>query len=188
MYRVVHVFVYSFVHWFKSAPHNFSNASAGTIKAAEWCSLITVYIPLGLISIWGTCDSDSDTKVVLDHTMSLVLAIYVACAHMMTVERASVYCSCITNYVGNLTHLYPTIPPRPNHHVAFHIFDYLVLFGPVHSWWTFPFKHLIGVLQRELKNTMFHSYLKDVMLHAWLSQPNCPTSICECQGGLQGPP
>ena len=133
--------------WLDSPPRNFGNASAGTIKADEWRSLITIYIPLALISIWGTHNPDSDNKAVLDHTMSLVSAVYMACSRMMTIERATTYRSCIANYVGNLKHLYPAVPLRPNHHAAFYIFDYLVLFGPVHSWWTFPFKQLIGVLQ-----------------------------------------
>jgi len=53
-----------------------------------------------------------------------------------------------------LTHLYELHPhtaahrKRPNVHAAFHIYDFLLLFGPVMSWWTFPFEHLIGVLQR----------------------------------------
>ena len=92
-------------------------------------------------------DPDSDMKAALNHTMSLVSAIYLACARMTTTERASAYHTCIASYVGNLQNLYPTISLRPNHHAAFHIYDYLVLFGPVHSWWTFPFERLIGVLQ-----------------------------------------
>lgn len=134
--------------WFESAPRNFGDASAGSIKADEWRSLIMVYIPIALISVWGAHNPDSDTIAALDHTMSLVSAVYLACARTMTLERASAYRSCITSYVGNLKSLYPSFSLRPNHHASFHIFDYLVLFGPVHSWWTFPFERLIGVLQR----------------------------------------
>ncbi|KAK0431495.1 hypothetical protein EV421DRAFT_1720503, partial [Armillaria borealis] len=35
-----------------------------------------------------------------------------------------------------------------NIHVLFHIYDFLLLFGPVISWWCFPFEHLIGALQK----------------------------------------
>ncbi|KAF9233015.1 hypothetical protein BU15DRAFT_7288, partial [Melanogaster broomeanus] len=134
--------------WFESAPRNFGGASAGSIKADEWRSLIMVYVPIALISVLGAHNPDSDTVAVLDHTMSLVSAVYLACARTMTLERASAYRSCIASYVGNLKSLYPSFSLRPNHHASFHIFDYLVLFGPVHSWWTFPFERLIGVLQR----------------------------------------
>ncbi|KAE9396172.1 hypothetical protein BT96DRAFT_825122, partial [Gymnopus androsaceus JB14] len=35
-----------------------------------------------------------------------------------------------------------------NIHMANHIYNFLKLFGPVISWWCFPFEHLIGVLQK----------------------------------------
>ncbi|KIK20276.1 hypothetical protein PISMIDRAFT_106073 [Pisolithus microcarpus 441] len=66
----------------------------------------------------------------------------------MSVSRAKAYRTHIASYVGKLKALYPTCNVRPNHHAAFHIYDYLHLFGPVHSWWTFLFEHLIGILQR----------------------------------------
>ncbi|KAI9464872.1 hypothetical protein HD554DRAFT_2026214, partial [Boletus coccyginus] len=77
----------------------------------------------------------------------------------------------------------------PNHHASFHIYDYLVLFGPVHSWWTFPFEQLIGVLQRlpnnhksgELETTMLHTYIKGAKLRAWLSRPQCLSAVQECK-------
>ncbi|KAH7902858.1 hypothetical protein BJ138DRAFT_1021446, partial [Hygrophoropsis aurantiaca] len=61
---------------------------------------------------------------------------------------ANAYRVCIANYVGNLKSIHPTFGLRPNHHASFHIYDYPVLFGPVHGWWTFPFERLIGILQR----------------------------------------
>ncbi|KIN97524.1 hypothetical protein M404DRAFT_77694, partial [Pisolithus tinctorius Marx 270] len=38
--------------WLGSVPSNFGDVSAGTIKADEWRSLITVYLPLALINLW----------------------------------------------------------------------------------------------------------------------------------------
>ncbi|KAF9066186.1 hypothetical protein BDP27DRAFT_1150464, partial [Rhodocollybia butyracea] len=37
---------------------------------------------------------------------------------------------------------------KPNIHTAGHIYDFLLLFGPVMSWWCFPFERLIGALQK----------------------------------------
>jgi len=70
----------------------------------------------------------------------------------MSSERAVAYCLCIANYIGNLKHIHPTFGLQPNHHALFHIYNYLVLSGPVHSWWTFPFEQLIGILQRLSSN------------------------------------
>lgn len=40
--------------WLGSVPASFGDAAAGTIKADKWCSLIMVYIPITLISLWGS--------------------------------------------------------------------------------------------------------------------------------------
>jgi hypothetical protein len=140
--------------WFGSVPSNFGEASAGTIKADEWRSLITVYIPIALVSLWGAGTSHPSDDVAirlrtaLDHTMELVCAVYLACARTMTAERAHAYRSHIAEYIGNLKKVHPNFTLRPNHHAAFHIYDYLLSFGPAHSWWCFPFERLIGTLQR----------------------------------------
>ena len=127
--------------WFGSIPRNFSDILAGTIKADEWRSLINVYIPIALDSLWGGPPSKATLKSILDHTMDLVSVVYVSCARTMTLECAT------ASYVGSLRHIHSTSNVRPNHHASFHVYDYLVLFGPVHSWWTFPFERLIGILQ-----------------------------------------
>ncbi|KIO01266.1 hypothetical protein M404DRAFT_107108, partial [Pisolithus tinctorius Marx 270] len=153
--------------WFSSLPANFGHPSAGTIKADEWQMLITVHIPLALISLWGAPDVDE----------------------LKLGNKANAYCSYIAHYVGNLKQVHPTFNLHPNHHAAFHIYDYLILFGPVHSWWTFPFKCLISVLQHlptnhkssELEATMLHSYLRGAHLHSWLSHPDCPNAVQECK-------
>ena len=134
--------------WLGHVPNNFGDTSAGTIKADEWRLLITVYIPLALISVWGTSAPGSPTCLALESTMQLVSAVYLACTRITSIRRAHDYRSCIASYVGDLKTCFPKFNLRPNHHVAFHIYNYLILFGPVHSWWTFPFERLIGILQR----------------------------------------
>jgi hypothetical protein len=138
--------------WLGSVPSNFGDVSAGTIKADEWRSLVTIYLPIALISLWGSSsqqtDSTADLKVILDHTMDLVSAVYLASARTMSAARAAAYRTYIASYVGKLKTIHPTFGARPNHHASFHIYDYLLLFGPVHSWWSFPFERLIGIIQR----------------------------------------
>jgi hypothetical protein len=36
--------------------------------------------------------------------------------------------------------------------MSLHIPEFLLLFGPVHSWWTFPFERMIGSIQRMPSN------------------------------------
>ena len=89
--------------------------------------------------------------------MALVSAVLVGTSHYMTLRKAEAYRKYIKRYVGDLTELYPHIGPRTNHHVSFHIYDFLLLFGPVHSWWCFPFERLVGVLQNLPSNHKFGS-------------------------------
>jgi hypothetical protein len=55
------------------------------MKADKWRSLITVYIPIALVSLWGAGTSHTSDEVgthlkaVLKHTMELVWAVYLAC-------------------------------------------------------------------------------------------------------------
>ncbi|KAG2071715.1 hypothetical protein BDR04DRAFT_942780, partial [Suillus decipiens] len=65
---------------------------------------------------------------------------------------AYAYHSYIARHVTNLTKVHPTFALHLNHHAAFHIYNYLLLFGPAHSWWCFPYNCLIGILQDLLVN------------------------------------
>jgi hypothetical protein len=152
--------------WLGSVPKNFGEASAGTIKADEWRYLITIYIPIALVNLWGAGTSHpSDElairlKTILDHTMELVGAVYLACAQTMTPSRAQAYRLHIATYVGKMQKIHSTFSVRPNHHASFHICDYLLLFGPAHSWWCFPFEHLQLFAQRMAVARKFRSIRK----------------------------
>lgn len=140
--------------WMTKIPTNYGTPSAGTLKCDEWRTLATVHIPLALVSLWGEgTQHPSETvattlRSVLDHTMDLFSSIRLACARTMTKTRAAAYRTYLASYVSRLGALHPDEHARPNHHAAFHIYDFLFLFGPVRSWWCFPFERLIGILQR----------------------------------------
>jgi len=52
------------------------------------------------------------------------------------------------SYLKGLKELFPDYKLCPNHHMALHLHEYILFYGPVHSWWTFPFERVIGMLQR----------------------------------------
>jgi hypothetical protein len=147
--------------WLDSVPHNFGDAAAGNIKANEWRSLATIYLPVALVSMWGegsqhpTRDIATELRSVLDHTMSLFSAVRLACMRTMTIRRLDAYRTQIAKYIRDLKTVHPDCSPRPNHHMAQHIYDFLILFGPVRSWWCFPFERLIGIIQRLPTNHKF---------------------------------
>ena len=147
--------------WLNSVPRNFGDAAAGTLKADVWRTMYTVYLPIALVSLWGEGTPHSSmaeaTRLhhILDHTMMLVSAVTLACKRTMTEARAAAYRACVAMWVADSKVIHPETKHRPNHHMAHHIYDFLLLFGPVRSWWCFPFKCLIGQLQRMPMNHRF---------------------------------
>jgi hypothetical protein len=144
--------------WLECVPHNYGDAAAGTVKADEWRTLSTIFIPLALIIMWGEGTSHASPedavkfRQILDHTMLLVSAISLVCMRTMTQTRATAYINCMAQYLKDMAVLHPGVAYRPNHHMSMHLPHFLRLFGPVRSWWCFPFERLIGQIQRLLSN------------------------------------
>ncbi|OJT06781.1 hypothetical protein TRAPUB_2364, partial [Trametes pubescens] len=178
--------------WLSSVPKNFGEARAGTLKADEWRILCTVYFPLALVSLWGSgavygANRDAAFLLrVLNNTMMLVSAVIVLCKRTTTIRRSQKYREYLAKWLNGVQELHPEgYSHRTNNHMAFHIYDFLRLFGPVYSWWCFPFERLIGHLQRlphndksgEAELTMLNSYLRAAKLRRWFQRPDCPPAL-----------
>jgi len=140
--------------WISKPPLKFGEASAGSLTADEWRTMALVHLPVALVTLWGEGSQHPYSYIgekhrkVLDHTMKLLSAVRLAGLRTVTKNRISAYQECMKDYVGNLLNLHPTASQRPNHHMSLHIPHFLQLFGPVRSWWCFPYERLIGILQR----------------------------------------
>ncbi|KAG2059231.1 hypothetical protein BDR06DRAFT_980138 [Suillus hirtellus] len=170
----------------RSVPYNFGEAKTGTLKADEWHTLTTVYLPIVLVSLWGkgsqhhTSEVAANHRTILDHTMSLVSAVHIACLQFMTTAQAQAYRKYIVVWIQDLQILHPHAPHCTNGHMVLHVWDYLQLFRPMWSWWCFPYECLIGQLQHLPINhilqesTLLSSYIKAAKLKYWLNRPSCP--------------
>jgi hypothetical protein len=142
--------------WINSVPANYGENSAGSIKADEWRILSTVYLPIALVTLWGEENGSppqdgSHFLNLLDHTMALFQAALIVCRGTMTIDRATAYRYFIKQWIDGLYMYHPHTAnhsKRANVHVSFHLYEFLILFGPVMSWWCFPFERLIGTLQK----------------------------------------
>lgn len=84
----------------------------------------------------------------------------------MSRAKAGEYLRHIQSYIDGVKTLFPKYQFLPNHHMALHIYDCLLQFGPAHSWWTYPYERVIGMLQRiptnskssEMEETMARGY------------------------------
>jgi hypothetical protein len=140
--------------WLGSVPRNYGTCGAGSIKADEWRLLATVYLPIALILLWGDNIPGPEAahfSRLLQHSMALFQATIIVCRYSTNGDRAATYRALMKEWLDGLKQNFPHTRfhhHRPNCHVAFHIYDFLLLFGPVMSWWCFPFERLIGVLQK----------------------------------------
>lgn len=181
--------------WLESVPHNFGDASVGTLKTAQWRALATVYLPVALISLWGegsphpTPQAAQLARQILDHTMLLVCAAIILCYHTSTTNRTDTFLAYILTYIKDLHVLHPDVKHRSIHHMAIHLRDFLILFGPARNWWTFPFERLIGHLQRlpqnhrfsQLHVTLTRTFIRAGHLKRWLASSECPEILRYCK-------
>ena len=97
--------------WVDSVPKNFGETKAGSLKADEWRTLSTIYLPLALITLWGDNDGSAPSDDVLessqllralDHTMALFQTTIIACRYTMTASRANAFQECLMAWAKGL--------------------------------------------------------------------------------------
>lgn len=133
--------------WMQKPPSNFGSASHGKLKADHWRTVCTVNMVITLVRLWGTPSATEDEKKALANFMHLVAAVDLASRRTMSAERARTFDTHMLEYIRGIRTLY-NADLVPNHHLSLHLRDCLLLFGPTHSWWAFPFERYNGLLQR----------------------------------------
>lgn len=136
--------------WVQSVPSDLGDVSHGKLKADQWRSLACIYILIPLMRLWSTASGARPVALYL--TFTLVSAVLVATSRTTSHRHAEVYLHLMTSYVEGLKQHFPDFAPHPNHHLAFHLAEYILQYGPIHEWWTFPFERIIGMLQRVSTN------------------------------------
>jgi hypothetical protein len=156
--------------WLTSVPTNLGSPNHGKLKADQWRVLGSTFLPVSLVCLWSAVEvgnprSERCSKI-LQVTMSLLSAVSIASSRVMSIAAADLYTQHMQSYLGGLKSLFPTYSFRPNHHMALHLREYLVFYGPVHAWWTFPFERMIGMLQRITTNYKPGEYLHSLIAMA----------------------
>ncbi|KAF8825246.1 hypothetical protein HHX47_DHR7000450 [Lentinula edodes] len=177
---------------------------AGTPKADNWRRLFAIFLPLALLSMWQVCSpiaaSDAqEMSSVLDTSLYLTCALIAMTKHKSRLQDRLNFREYLRCHIVGLKYNFPGWI-LPSHHVSFHIFDYMDLFGPVHNFWCFPGERLISrlrsitinnkigakiyslhvsvstdsVLIGEFESTLLHSFCKGSAFRRWLLRPNCP--------------
>ena len=102
--------------------------------------------------MWGLDGGDdiqiARRKKLAHSTMLLAMAIRWGISHVTSENHVMQYLKYMRNYVECVREIFLNIVWRPNHHAALHVHEFLLKYGPMHSWWMFPFKRIIGKLQK----------------------------------------
>ena len=132
--------------WLERPPHNFGDPSHGKLKADQWRTVCTVSLVITLVRLWGHQPSDSKEGVLLQNFIHLVTAVDLATRRSMDADQARLFRHHALEYLKGLREIF-SHQLVPNHHLMLHLEACLLLFGPVHGWWGFPFERYNGLLQ-----------------------------------------
>lgn len=133
--------------WLERPPANVGSAATGKLKADHWRTLCTVHMVITLGRLWGGSSASDDERAALENFMHLIAAVDLATRRTMSRERAVSFDRHIEAYLLGIRTLYDA-QLVPNHHLSLHLMDCLLLFGPTHGWWSFPFERYNGMLQK----------------------------------------
>ncbi|KAF9491993.1 hypothetical protein BDN71DRAFT_1397463 [Pleurotus eryngii] len=139
--------------WLSSVPGNLGNHT-GKLKADQWRTAATVYYPITLIRLWSMENTSTPARhqnrnrKLLSLSLALVSAVNIVTSRTTSQTHAKQYLRYMTMYYQILKEVFPDYICHPNHHQSMHLAEYLLLYGPVHGWWTFPMERVIGQLQR----------------------------------------
>lgn len=150
--------------WITSVPSNLGSPSHGKLKADQWRVLGTTFLPASLVQMWSIPEAGNRRSQVcheiLQATFSLLSAVAIASSRITFATSSEEYLLHMKAYLDKIQKIFPDYNLHPNHHLALHLGEFIQLFGPVHSWWTFPFERVIGLLQRILTNYKAGKYPK----------------------------
>lgn len=152
--------------WMTRAPRNFGTAGHGKLTADQWRTVCTVNAVITLGRLFGSRESSTFHKAVLDNFFALVVAVRMATMRSTSEDRVSIVERSFVHYMKTLVPLYSQTPNdiHPNQHLSLHLPECLRAFGPVHGWWAFPFERFNGALQRTNTNKKSGNHVKLLFL------------------------
>lgn len=134
--------------WMEPPPPNFGYPSHGKLKADQWRTVCSVSLIITLVRAWGTPSASDRDRALLQNFTDMVIAVTWGTRRSLTPDRITIYATHMKRYLSSLKHLFGEQLIVPNHHLSLHLIECLRSFGPVHSWWTFPFERYNGMLRQ----------------------------------------
>lgn len=133
--------------WIERPPTNLGEKSHGKLKADQWLTLFSVFLPLILPELWSLSDSHRNTAL-LDNFHDLVSATNIVCSYTVTPDMPSAYLQHYISYRKSSQVLFPNGGSRPNHHFAMHNGKLMKFWGPLIQLSEFQGERHNGMLQK----------------------------------------
>jgi len=133
-------------------PLKLGAGSAGSLKAAEWGILYTVFYPLVLLPLWNLCDKNDDRKVLSESLVKLVHIIHCLNHRMITSAQLTSIHEVIQDYRKHTIANWPKVTSKPNIHILQHFPEVIERFGPPASFAAWAQERLNGLLGKANTN------------------------------------
>ncbi|OAV87094.1 hypothetical protein PTTG_29576 [Puccinia triticina 1-1 BBBD Race 1] len=155
--------------WVDRLPLQLGTASAGSLKAAEWGILYTIFYPLVLMPLWDLCDANTDCKILSANL----------------VQKHT-----LTNW--------PKVNSKPNIHILQHFPAVIERFGPPAAFAAWAQERLNGLLGKaktnnhpgRLSKTLFWRWIQGATLKhlGGLTNINVDEAVEESNGTIDATP
>lgn len=141
--------------WIKQPIWVLGKASHGKLKADEWRTLFTIQLVLILVPSWSLGPQERSLLQNFGHLVSLV---NLALKRSLTSQRIYSYEDHLLRYLEGTRELFEHLSLRPNHHMAFHLGECMMKYGPVREWWCFTFERMMGRVLKASHNNRLGSW------------------------------
>jgi len=144
--------------WTDRPPSNLGEKSHGKLKADQWLTLFTIFLPLILPELWSKNISQRNTAL-LKNFHDLVACTHIILLHETSSTMATSFGKHYLQYRKSSQLLFPNVSSHPNHHYAMHIPDLLQFWGPLIKLSEFPYERHNGLLQKIKTNKHLCEYI-----------------------------
>jgi hypothetical protein len=121
-------------------------AREGKLKAAQWPNICLALV-ISLSKQWSTSMSEKEQHWLenLCHLFCLIRILYL---HTVTTQDIQDFQQHSLLYLRGVASLFPSHRIKPNHHYLLHLGEMMRMYGPMRTWWSFPYERLNGDIQR----------------------------------------
>ncbi|MBW0565878.1 hypothetical protein O181_105593 [Austropuccinia psidii MF-1] len=139
-------------------PFAIGEPKTGKLKASEWHSLFSLYLPLEIMDLpsvtsYGLGQNEGrKAKLLLDNLSSLTICTNILESRCVNEINCNEFIKEYNNYCQTSQQLFMEITIVPNHHYALHLADQMNWWGPLLAISKSPGEHINGWLQKGNNN------------------------------------